>query len=305
MPIYRLTNEAIEEIPPTTFSHLGVTERGDLQRVLRDNISAIDPHVLVISEEFGRWEDSRRRIDLLGIDRDANIVVIELKRTEDGGHMELQAIRYAAMVSTLTFEQACEIFGDYLEARGEDLDPREKLLEHLGCDSSEECELTGNVRIVLASAEFSKELTTAVLWLYDNGIDIRCIRIKPYDHGGERLIDVQQLVPLPEAADYMVGVRDKNQRKKAKTASSRDLTRFRVTVAGETFKNQAKRRAMLRIVQAMVQRGVTPQQINEAVSWRTVLYRVPPAQEGITLPDRAFPRVRRADARQDLVSQGR
>jgi len=33
-------------------------------------------------------------------------VVIELKRTNDGGHMELQAIRYASMVSAMTFERA-------------------------------------------------------------------------------------------------------------------------------------------------------------------------------------------------------
>ena len=46
----------------------------------------IAPETLVISEEFGEWEDSRRRIDLLGLDKDARLVVIELKRTEDGGH---------------------------------------------------------------------------------------------------------------------------------------------------------------------------------------------------------------------------
>ena len=38
----------------------------------------------------------RRRIDLLGNDRDTNLVIIELKRNDDSGHMELQAIRYAA-----------------------------------------------------------------------------------------------------------------------------------------------------------------------------------------------------------------
>ena len=63
----------------------------------------------MIAEEFGQWEDSRRRIDLLGLDKGANLVVIELKRTEDGGHMELQAIRYAAMVSTLTFDKLITI----------------------------------------------------------------------------------------------------------------------------------------------------------------------------------------------------
>ncbi len=61
---------------------------------------------------------SKRRVDLLAVDRDANLVVIELKRTEDGGHMELQAVRYAAMVSPMTFTQAVEVYGHYLEQNG-------------------------------------------------------------------------------------------------------------------------------------------------------------------------------------------
>jgi len=47
--------------------------------------------VLVIAEEFDGWDKSRRRIDLLGGDKDANLVVYELKRMEDGGHMDLHA----------------------------------------------------------------------------------------------------------------------------------------------------------------------------------------------------------------------
>ena len=45
---------------------------------------------MVIEEEFGDWEDSLRRIDLLCLNRKAQLVVLELKRTEDGGHMELK-----------------------------------------------------------------------------------------------------------------------------------------------------------------------------------------------------------------------
>ena len=47
---------------------------------------------MVIAEEFGDWGASRRQIDLLCIDKEANLVVIELSRTEDGGFMALQAI---------------------------------------------------------------------------------------------------------------------------------------------------------------------------------------------------------------------
>ena len=69
---------------------------------------------MVIAEEFGEWSESGRRIDLLAVDRDANLVVIEFKRTDDGGHIELQAIRYAAMVANMTWDQAKTAFQKYL-----------------------------------------------------------------------------------------------------------------------------------------------------------------------------------------------
>src|SRR5580692_11408642 len=100
MPIFRLTKDAIQLLPETSFPQQGIKERGDLQRLLRANIEIVAPGVLVIAEEFAEWEDSKRRIDLLGVDQAANLVVIELKR-DDSGHMELQAIRYAAMVSKM------------------------------------------------------------------------------------------------------------------------------------------------------------------------------------------------------------
>lgn len=114
MPIYEFAQAGINRLETTTFSLVGMHERG-LQRLLREQVEVISPETLVIAEEFGDWEESRRRIDLLGIDKEAKLVVIELKRTEDGGHMELQSIRYASMVSTMTFDRAADAFGDYLK----------------------------------------------------------------------------------------------------------------------------------------------------------------------------------------------
>jgi RecB family endonuclease NucS len=88
VPIYEFAQSGIVHLSATTFSSAGLQERRDLQRLLRENVEVIAPGALVISEEFGDWDESRRRIDLLAIDKKANLVVIELKRTEDGGQMD-------------------------------------------------------------------------------------------------------------------------------------------------------------------------------------------------------------------------
>src|SRR5690242_1636516 len=118
MAIYELSKDGLHGTDETSFSAAKLQERAYLQRVLRSQNDVIAPDVLLIAEEFGEWEDSKRRIDLLGLDKDAKLVVIELKRTEDGGHMELQAIRYAAMVSAMTFDKAVELYAAHLRRDG-------------------------------------------------------------------------------------------------------------------------------------------------------------------------------------------
>jgi hypothetical protein len=49
------------------------------------------------------------------------------------------------------------------------------------------------------------------MWLNDRDLDIRCIRLKPYGDDGRVLIDVQQVIPLPEAIEYQVQIRQKDR----------------------------------------------------------------------------------------------
>lgn len=214
MPIYELNSDRIVKIKETTFAQAGLDERRDLQRLLKKQIEVIAPDTLVISEEFSEWEDCSRRIDLLGLDKDANMVVIELKRTEDGGHMELQAIRYAAMTSAMTFDKAVDVYSDYLRKIGSDEDAKDSMLSFLEWDEPDAEVFAQDVKILLVSADFGKELTTAVIWLNERELDIRCIRIKPYDDNGRTLINVQQVIPLPEAEEYQVQIREKAARER-------------------------------------------------------------------------------------------
>ena len=211
MAIFHFSEESIEPVEATTFAEQNIFERYDLQRLLKDNIQVVATDILIISEEFGEWIDSKRRVDLLGIDSDGAIVVIEIKRDATGDHMELQAIRYAAMVANMTFDRAVDTYQRYLDRSETDgaADARSGLLEFLDWDEPREDEFGQNVRIVLVAADFSKEMTTAVLWLNERDLDIRCVRLKPYIFDNQTLVDVQQVVPLPEAQEYMVRIREK------------------------------------------------------------------------------------------------
>lgn len=237
MSLYRITTDKLEPVSRTTFAAESLLERRDLQRLLRQDISPIGDDLMVIAEEYGEWEDSNRRIDLLCLSKDAGLVVVEIKRTEDGGHMELQAIRYAAMVSAMTLDQVIQA---YARSHGGDLEEaRARILDFLQIESEEESELTGQVKIILVSADFSTELTTAVLWLnrqYEMGIT--CVRLRPYRMGSEILIDATQIIPLPESADYEVKIRAQEQEKKKVAGKRQEIFRRFWSQAVERSKSQ-------------------------------------------------------------------
>lgn len=208
MTLYAVNGNQLNAVPTTTFTQEAILERKHLQAMLRDDSSPLGEDLLVLCEEYGNWHDSNRRIDLLCLDKQRGLVVVEIKRTEDGGHMELQAIRYAAMVSSMTLDQAIDAHAKLLGGVDAVNQARVAILDFLELDTVDEAELTGDVRIILVSADFSPEITTAVMWLNRQGLDIRCIRLRPYKLGGQVLIDVAQIIPLPEAADYEIKIRE-------------------------------------------------------------------------------------------------
>lgn len=216
MALFEISSESLAALPATSFDAEGIYERSDLQRHLKSNIGVLASDLMVISEEYGDWEDSNRRVDLLCIDAEANIVVVEIKRTHDGGHMDLQAIRYAAMLSAMTFRQMVDAHEVFLRKNRLDAERAEaEILRFLNWEAPNDELFALEVRIVLAAADFSKEIMTSVMWLNDQSLNIRCIRMKPYKlPGGPVLLDVQQIIPLPEAADFQTRIRAKEQAKR-------------------------------------------------------------------------------------------
>lgn len=268
MALFELTDDGLKPIAQKTFATLGLLERTHIQRALRNHIAAITPGIktMVLAEEFGDWVDVNRRIDLLCLDDERRLVIVELKR-DNSAHMELQALRYAAMISTMRFDRAVEAHRKYLKAIGSDIEPEQAIREFLDAEEGP-IALSETVRIVLAASDFSSELTTAVLWLNKQGLDIRCVQMRPHTVDERVLLDFQQVIPLPAAEQYQVALREKGMEQAAAQGTTRDTTRYDLTIGGATFDNLPKRRLIFEVVAEALRRGVLPSQISAAVPWR-------------------------------------
>jgi hypothetical protein len=268
MGLYEITETGLEERKVETFAGLGLKEREDLQRLLREQIGVLDEDLLVIAEEFGNWQDVRRRIDLLALDPTGRLVVIELKRTDDGGHMDLQAIRYAAMVSAMSFDEVVDTYAKHVARHRPDetVDARAEIIEFLSDDVSEPT-IASDVRILLVSADFGLEITMTVLWLNRlDGMDIRCIRLRAYQVDGKTLLNVEQVLPLPEAGDYQVKIRRKEAARERTLASTKDFTRYEIVVDGLARPAVRKRHAVRTMIADLLTKGVTLAEVDAVIA---------------------------------------
>lgn len=64
-------------------------------------------------------------------------------------------------------------------------------------------------RIILVAREFRREVTNTVIWARKFGIKIQCIKIIPYQIREQLVVDTDQIIPVKDIADIMIGYDEK------------------------------------------------------------------------------------------------
>lgn len=217
MAFFTFKPDAIEQatfLPAQDLANAGIKE-SVLRDLLATHLHRLDTErrLMVLACEYTGWSDASRYIDLLAIDEDQNLVVVELKRTQDAGHAELQALRYAAMLSTHTFENVVDALLGHRQKTDQQATREQAqadLLDFLGVADVSEVKLSEMPRIMLISQGYGVELTTTVLWLRNHtDIDISCHTVALYPYGDKFALYFDLLLPLPEQTSYLVKVRNK------------------------------------------------------------------------------------------------
>ncbi len=102
--IYDKDKKTLEPCKETRFADHGLLERQNIERWVEQYPEMLGEELLIITTEYDLFDKTSERLDLLALDRDGNLVVVELKRDDSGKNVELQAIKYAAYCSTLRFQ---------------------------------------------------------------------------------------------------------------------------------------------------------------------------------------------------------
>lgn len=226
-----ISNKKMNKLKTPTFSELKLSERYDIQEWIDDNPDFLGENLLIIGKEVKLA--SGIRLDLLAIDKNACLVIIELKRDDSGSDVTWQAIKYASYCSAFTDEEIFNIYQEYLDEKQkhENKNARAEIEQFL--DDVEIENLNQEQRIILVSRDFHSDVASAVLWLNDKGLNIKCIKISPFiTENNQLLIYPTQIIPLPEAEDF---IKRKAIQKKENALQQNELDRISFNVPEYTI----------------------------------------------------------------------
>ena len=218
--MYRLNRERnlLEEITETTFYESNLKERQHIEEWLRKNPEIMGEELLIIGHEYDDFENNER-IDLLAIDKEGNLVVIEVKRDNSGISVDFQALKYVSYMSRRTLKKIIEIYSKYIDDNSLQLDPIQEIMEFLNVDDESLLNdmINNTQRIIIIGKEFDKRVLSVCAWLYENGINVKCISIKPYKYNEEIFIDTNQIIPPEKIEEYYINKKSRTSNQEIKS----------------------------------------------------------------------------------------
>lgn len=170
-----------------------------LEDCLSSDISAVDPGLMVIGRQVRT--DFGGAIDLLCIDRNGDLVVVELKRGRTPRDVTAQALDYSSWVKDLGFERVKGIADSYLGGSGK--------LESAFADRFE-TELPGQLnqghRALVVADSMDSSTVRIVRYLSGMGVPINVATVQHFQGGEGRELLAQVYLIEPEEAGPRVRV---------------------------------------------------------------------------------------------------
>jgi hypothetical protein len=207
-------------------AEVGLLERQHLQEWVIAHPEMLGEVVKIVAFEFGRWTAAggsveRDRLDVLALDQEGHLIVVELKRGKAPDTVDMQSLKYAALVSRFTYDELARVHARYLSTRrGETVDA-----ETAAAELAEWADITEETlrlpRIVLLASDFPKTVTATMVFLHQLGLDVRLLAFQAYrTASSEILMTISQHYPPPEVEEFVLSPEAQEARQKGAEAQT-------------------------------------------------------------------------------------
>jgi hypothetical protein len=229
---------SVESVNKVNFSEIGWTEPNEIESMVANNLEKFvgaggkEENLIVIGRQVR--DKSRGRNDIVALDGEGNIVLIEIKRDIKDSksrreNIESQAVRYAAALAKIESprELLSKMYSEYYsryEEGGEDQEEgaaRKKLYDFLETNDIEFGEINRTQRIVLFASGYSERALSSLAWLSKNGVSITVLKGSLFKHGGELMLDVEQLLPVVDEEEYFIDIPERDSATTGSSSRSR------------------------------------------------------------------------------------
>ena len=167
-----------------------VTKEMYIEDFLEKHVTVLDPDVLVIGRQVRT--DNNKLIDLVGINREGNIVIIELKRGMTAREAISQAWDYTVWAENADYDKLNSIakkkhLGKYKDLHGL-FRSNFNTIPELWNESQ---------KIYIVAEQIDKETRKHIISLNNRGHDIRCVELNFYKNDEQEIVNVDFVVGDP------------------------------------------------------------------------------------------------------------
>ena len=150
-----------------------------------------DKELLIIGRQVAT--DLGKSIDLLGLDRAGNVVVVELKRNQTPRETIAQALEYAAFVERIGADRLESILHAHVD--DESLHLAEYHREHFDLDESDAVSFNKDQSIVIVGQQITPEIRQSAQFLNSKGVCVTCVEFSFFqDVGGDSLMSQETVI---------------------------------------------------------------------------------------------------------------
>lgn len=190
--LWKVSGQDLEPVTGTTLKELSLKEQS-LEDWVERKPEILGEPLLVIGRQV-QVAGIDNRIDLLALDREGNLVVIEVKRDTADVPTDFQALRYAAAVANWSYETIKNQAEGYYRDRNPQVEPRFKELIDAFFEE-EDLDLNEDQRIIIVGRNMHERLVSVANWLLNHSVNVKVVEVLLFVDGKNVLVTPNVILP--------------------------------------------------------------------------------------------------------------